>query len=165
MVTSTPVNQGSRFKKLITPSKISNYPKLSIDNLVENTDSDQENLLLLPPKEKFKFQKVNPSKSKIQKDNPTKSKIQNSNLKAPRLPIDNPVENIDSDQEDILLSKAISTKSKIQEAIPTISKMQAVNPTKSKIQDGNPKLSVAQDEDFEDSFDRMCNVKTGFCLE
>ena len=165
MVTSTPVNQGSRFKKLITPSKISNYPKLSIDNLVENTDSDQENLLLLPPKEKFKFQKVNSSKSKIQKDNPTKSKIQNSNPKLPRLPIDNPVENIDSDQEDILLSKAISTKSKIQEAIPTSSKIQAVNPTKSKIQDGNPKLSVAQDEDFEDSFDRMCNVKTGFCLE
>ena len=107
MVTSTPVNQGSRFKKLITPSKISNYPKLSIDNLVENTDSDQENLLLLPPKEKFKFQKVNPSKSKFQKDNSTKSKIQ----------------------------EAIPTNSKIQAVSPTKSKIQDGNPKLSVDQD------------------------------
>merc|ERR1711874_416555 len=105
LVTSTPVNQGSRFKKLITPSKVSNYPKLPIGNLVENMDSDQENLLLIPPKTtstKSKIQDGNPTKSKIQESNPTKFKFQHVNPKLPRLPNDNLVENIDSNKNMLL---------------------------------------------------------------
>ena len=46
---------------------------------------------------------------------------------------------------------------------PSKSKIHAVNPTKSKIQDDNPKIPMPEEEDFQDYFDRMCNVKSGFC--
>lgn len=163
LVTSTPVNEGSRFKKLITPSKISNCPGLPIENLVENTDSDQENLLILSPKGKSNVKKVYPTKTNIQKDNPTKSKIQNGNTKPPRFPIDDHVDEIGLEKEILLPTKKISTKLEIQEDNPSKSKIHAVNPTKSKIQDDNPKIPMPEEEDFEDSFDRMCNVKSGFC--
>ena len=55
-------------------------------------------------------------------------------------------------------TKKISTKLEIQEENPSKSKIHAVNPTKSKIQDDNPKIPMPEEEDFEDSFDRMCNV-------
>ena len=47
IVTSTPVMKGPRSKKLITPSKVFNYPKpkLQIDDLVERSHESKENLI------------------------------------------------------------------------------------------------------------------------
>ena len=57
IVTSTPVMKGPRTKKLITPSKVFNYPKpnLQIDNLVERSQESKENLI---PKKKHVKPKV-----------------------------------------------------------------------------------------------------------
>ena len=57
IVTSTPVMKGPRTKKLITPSKVFNYPKpkLQIDDLVERSHESKENLI---PKKKLVKPKV-----------------------------------------------------------------------------------------------------------
>ena len=57
IVTSTPVMRGPRTKKLITPSKVFNYPKpkLQIDDLVERSHESKENL---KPKKKLVKPKV-----------------------------------------------------------------------------------------------------------
>jgi hypothetical protein len=57
IVTSTPVMKGPRTKKLITPSKVFNYPKpkLQIDDLVERSHESKENLI---PKKKLVKPKI-----------------------------------------------------------------------------------------------------------
>lgn len=177
IVTSTPVMKGPRTKKLITPSKVFNYPKpkLQVDDLVDRSPESKENLM---PKKKTVKPKVGGAsvatygsssrcssgsgkngnsgcrENKAARQNNLNSNKVHSNYsqKPPLIDQDNDfkdsfdslVKNLEFEDNNPVFMDNNSAKSR------------------SNCQDPKRELVVNLEDDFEDSFDRMCNVKSDF---
>ena len=172
IVTSTPVMKGPRTKKLITPSKVFNYPKpkLQIDDLVERSHESKENLI---PKKK-------PVKPKVGGASVATSGLsrrcssgsgKNGNAGTREKTRENKAvrqNKLDSNKIDLHYStqKPILTDqdSDFKDSFDSLVKNLEFEADELPVFKDDPKKKLVSEleDDFEDSFDRMCNVKSGF---
>lgn len=182
IVTSTPVMKGPRTKKLITPSKVFNYPKpnLQIDDLVERSRESKENLI---PKKKPVKPKVggasvatygssNRCSSGSGKNGNSGSREKTRENKAVRQnKLDsNKTDSHHSTQKPTLTDQDCDFKDSFDSLVKNL-EFEDNNPvfkdnnsakSRSNCLDPKKELVANLKDDFEDSFDRMCNVKSGF---
>ena len=183
IVTSTPVMRGPRTKKLITPSKVFNYPKpkLQIDDLVERSHESKENL---KPKKKLVKPKVGGASvatsglssrcsSGSGKNGNSGSREKTRENKAARQNKfdSNKIDSHYSSQKPILTDQDSDFKDSFDSLVKNLEfetdelpvfKDNNLAKSRSNCQDTKKELVANLEDDFEDSFDRMCNVKSGF---
>ena len=182
IVTSTPVMKGPRTKKLITPSKVLNYPKpkLQIDDLVKRSHESKENLM---PKENpvklkvggasvatcdsssrcFSGSGINGnsgSREKTRENKAARQKNLNSNKVESHQTQKLPLIDQDCDFKDSFDSLVKNLEFEADE-LPAFKDDNSPK-SRSNWQVPNREIVVNLEDDFEDSFDRMCNVKSGF---
>ena len=177
IVTSTPVMKGPRSKKLITPSKVFNYPKpnLQIDDLVERSHESKENLIpkKKPVKPKVGGASVATSGSSSRCSSGSgKNGNSGSREKTRENKLDsNKVDSHYTTQKPILTDQDSDFKDSFDSLVKNLEfeadelpVFKDNNSAKSisNCQDAKKELVANLEDDFEDSFDRMCNVKSGF---
>ena len=181
IVTSTPVMKGPRTKKLITPSKVFNYPKpnLQIDNLVERSHESKENLIPKKKPVKPKVGGASVATSGLNRCSTGSGKNGNSgsrektreNKAARQNKLDsNKIDSHYSTQKPILTDQDSDFKDSFDSLVKNLEfeenspVFKDNNSAKSisNCQDPKKELVANLEDDFEDSFDRMCNVKSGF---